>query len=281
MPDRITHSRAARSAALITLLVLSALVSAAAPGPQPDAQTLVRATLDNHLPRTRISLESMTLQPPNGSPRTRKLLIIQRNDAQASRTLLRFLEPARLRGTTLLTINQVDRQGTDQWIHLPELGDVRRIPASGRGNRFAGSDFLFEDLSLEDVTEQSLQFIDVRTINDIEVARIEAVPACDAMSSYARRVLWIELPRRVLLRIDFFRHNRREPIKRYETLQMQEVDGRQLITEAQMIDLESDHRTLLSTEAMDTDRSLPDSLFMPRALTDPRLDQWIPTRPRP
>src|ERR1700692_3946151 len=70
------------------------------------------------------------------------------------KTLVRFTDPPEIRGVTLLSINQpgvTDRQ----WIYTRATQRVRSVPARERSERFAGSDFSYEDIaerSLDDFT---------------------------------------------------------------------------------------------------------------------------------
>src|ERR1700726_2711274 len=62
------------------------------------------------------------------------------------KALVRFTDPPELRGVTLLSINEpglTDRQ----WIYTPATERVRGVAPRERAERFAGSDFTFEDIA--------------------------------------------------------------------------------------------------------------------------------------
>lgn len=61
------------------------------------------------------------------------------------RSLIKFTEPADIRGTGLLIWEQPE--GDDErFLYLPSLGRVRRIAGSEAQESFAGSDFTYEDI---------------------------------------------------------------------------------------------------------------------------------------
>src|SRR5574341_1158535 len=67
-----------------------------------------------------------------------------------TKTMIIFLAPADVRGTGLLTWEQKARED-DQWLYLPASGKERRIAASGKKNKFMGTDFAYEDLRPENL----------------------------------------------------------------------------------------------------------------------------------
>ena len=92
------------------------------------------------------------------------------------KTLVRFTDPPELRGVTLLSINEpgvTDRQ----WIYTPATERVRSVAPRERSERFAGSDFTYEDIaerSLDDFTYQPLPAEDI--IENHKTFKILAVP---------------------------------------------------------------------------------------------------------
>lgn len=107
------------------------------------------------------------------------------------KTLVRFTDPADLRGVTLLSINQPgisDRQ----WIYTPATERVRAVAPRERSERFAGSDFTYEDIaerSLDDFTYQLLPAEDV--IENHKTYKIEATPVSPERSQYKYIYYWV------------------------------------------------------------------------------------------
>src|SRR6188768_1093435 len=69
-----------------------------------------------------------------------------------SKSVLRFVAPAEVKGVALLVVNHPDR-ASDQWMWTPSIGRERRIALQDRSTRFFGTDFSFEDLEERDVDQ--------------------------------------------------------------------------------------------------------------------------------
>jgi hypothetical protein len=107
------------------------------------------------------------------------------------KTLVRFTDPPELRGVTLLSINQpgaADRQ----WIYTPATERVRGVAPRERAERFAGSDFTFEDIAepaLDDFTYQLLPAED--RIENHKTVKIVATPVAPDRSQYKFIYYWV------------------------------------------------------------------------------------------
>src|SRR5262249_40460487 len=107
------------------------------------------------------------------------------------KTLVRFTDPAELRGVELLSINKpglADRQ----WIYTPATEHVRSVAARERSERVAVSDVTYEDIaerSLDDFTYQSLPAEDV--IENHKTYKIIATPASPDRSQYKYIYFWV------------------------------------------------------------------------------------------
>ena len=69
-----------------------------------------------------------------------------------SKSVLRFIAPAEVKGVALLVVNHPDR-ASDQWMWTPAIERDRRIALQDRSTRFFGTDFSFEDLEERDVDQ--------------------------------------------------------------------------------------------------------------------------------
>ena len=69
-----------------------------------------------------------------------------------SKVLLRFRNPAEIRGVGLLIWNN-PQKSADMWLYTPAIARTRRIAHQDRSNRFAGTGFTFEDLEEADISQ--------------------------------------------------------------------------------------------------------------------------------
>ncbi|MEM1144139.1 MAG: outer membrane lipoprotein-sorting protein [Pseudomonadota bacterium] len=84
-----------------------------------------------------------------GKVRERKAVSLRRDFGDERRLILYFTSPSSIRDTAVLTLDKPRDVADDQWLYLPALRKVRRIPSAERGDKFLGTEFSFEDMKLD------------------------------------------------------------------------------------------------------------------------------------
>jgi hypothetical protein len=137
---------------------------------------------------------SMKLINSRGQERNRKVEYYRKTEeGDVDKILMRFLEPADVKGVGLLTLEQIDRDD-DQWLYLPALKKVRRISSSDQTDNFMGTDFTYEDIRSEKLDRHIYNVIGSEILDGHDCYMIEALPADEAQkreSGYSRREIWI------------------------------------------------------------------------------------------
>lgn len=254
-------------------LGLLGLMALLAPAPAlADGQALAQRVYDRPNGRDATSVVTMTLQDRGRAPRHRTMLVY-RLDGRAGEvsTLIRFLEPADIEGTGLLTLDRADG-ASNQWVYLPALDRVRRIDANRKGGRFVNSDYFFEDLRDRKVDQDRHRIIGRETLSGIDLEILESIPVAADNSVYSRRVSWIDPATALPMRIDFFTRDAATPSKRFQVQRRERVQGYWTIMDSLMIDLESGHQTRLLVQSIRYDRRLPARLFTTQALQDESME---------
>ena len=137
------------------------------------------------------SVVSMALQDKGRSPRVRKMLVYRLDKRGGDvASLIRFLEPADIEGTGLLTIDEAGGD-SNQWVYLPALDRVRRIDSGRKGGRFVNSDYFYEDLRDRKVDQDEHRIIGQETVNGVSCQILESVPSERGNSVYGKRVSWL------------------------------------------------------------------------------------------
>ncbi len=98
-----------------------------------------------------------------GRIRNRSLNIIRKNqdDSDGEQLYLTYFKsPADVRKMVFL-VHKTTKQGEDdsRWLYMPSLDLVKRIAAGDKRTSFAGSDFLYEDISGRNLCEDTHEFI--------------------------------------------------------------------------------------------------------------------------
>lgn len=193
--------------------------------------------------------------------RSREMILLTKvGDDDRVRSLVLFTAPADIRGTGLLSVET--GAGDDQKLYLPALRRVQRVSGASRGERFAGSDFTFEDLGSRDPDDYTSRM--VRTSADAFV--VEATPNPGTASAYGKIVLTVDRERYVVRQAEYY-DARGRLVKRLSGSNFEEVaPGVWQAGRLVMEDLENDRQTVLTFARRDTRTPLRDGLFSERQL---------------
>ncbi len=91
---------------------------------------------------------TMIIINSRGDKRVRKIASITKlvNKGITEKKLIRFLSPADVKGTGLLTYDY-KKKDDDMWLFMPALRKSRRIVSSEKSKSFMGSEFSYSDMS--------------------------------------------------------------------------------------------------------------------------------------
>lgn len=103
---------------------------------------------------------TLTIIDSKGRERVRKIASVSKlyDRGETERRLIRFLSPADVKGTGLLTFDY-EKEDDDIWLFMPALRKTRRIVSSEKAKNFMGSEFSYADMTppaLEDFTYKIL-----------------------------------------------------------------------------------------------------------------------------
>lgn len=202
----------------------------------------------------------MTIIDDRGRTRNRVMQTWSKtNDDGLTRSLIRFSEPADIRGLGLLTLETED--GDDQRLYLPALKRVQRIAGSSRQDRFAGSDFSYEDLGTYDPDQ-----FETSLLETTDTAWILEAVTLDADSQYDKLELTVDQQRYVLLAVDYYDRSG-TLVKTLRTDDFTELaPDIWRANQMTMINVRDDRRTELVFRDRDIASDIDDDLFTERQL---------------
>jgi hypothetical protein len=180
-----------------------------------------------------------------------------------SKSTIRFIAPAEVKGVALLIVNHPDR-ASDQWMWTPAIERDRRIAFQDRSTRFFGTDFSFEDLEERDVSQFDFNLLGDDAVEGVKCWRIESRPVAAKSSQYTYSVLWIRQPDYVPARIESFVKD--AAVRRLNYRQVEVLQGIATARELEMTDLRRKSRTLLTLEKIVYNAPVKDSDFTVQAL---------------
>jgi len=186
-----------------------------------------------------------------------------------TKTMIIFLAPADVRGTGLLTWEQKGRED-DQWLYLPASGKERRIAASGKKNKFMGTDFAYEDLRPENLETHTYNLLGSEAIGGVDCYKVEALPSTDqekAESGYSKRIFWIRKDTFYTIKKEFY--NKQGQLEKVSVdEELANVSGSMWrAKKVTMEDLKAKHKTVTLTTERKIDKGVPGSKFTLRELT--------------
>ncbi|MGH7340174.1 MAG: outer membrane lipoprotein-sorting protein [Candidatus Rokuibacteriota bacterium] len=183
--------------------------------------------------------------------------------------LLRFLAPRDVENTGLLTWEARDGDD-DQWLYLPATKKSKRIAASGKKNRFMGTDFTYEDLRAENTAVHAYTLAGEETVEGRACWLIESAPANEreaAATGYSKRRLWVRKDNYTLVKREY--HDKRGRLEKIEGLHghVKVAATAWRATEIVMQDVQNGTKTQLIVEERAVDRGLRDDFFSEAELT--------------
>jgi hypothetical protein len=181
------------------------------------------------------------------------------------KTLVRFTEPVELRGVTLLSINQpgiTDRQ----WIYTPATERVRSVAPRERSERFAGSDFTYEDIaerSLDDFTYQPLPADD--NIENHMTVKILATPVAPERSQYKFIYYWVAQDVPCILHAEMYDQDGRK-VREMHASGLRKESGIWGARKTEMRSILDGTKSVLTIDEVHLNTGLDAAMFTPEAL---------------
>jgi hypothetical protein len=180
-----------------------------------------------------------------------------------SKTIIRFTEPAEVKGVALLVINHSDRS-SDQWMWTPAIGRDRRIAQQDRSTRFFGTDFSFEDLEERDVNQYVYRLTGEEPVDGASCWRIEARPRESKISQYTMNRVWIRKDNLVPAQYESWIKD--QPVRRLHGTDIQNVQGIWTPRTQEMTDLRRHSRTVLRLDKLEYNVGMKEGDFTVLAL---------------
>ena len=217
--------------------------------------------------------QKMVLVNAQGQTKERRIERYTKTDANdLNKILIRFLSPRDVENTALLTW---EWQGgdDDQWLHLPAIGNPKRIGSSGKKNRFMGTDFSYEDLRPESIDSYSYKLIGSEACDGGSCFVVEAVPRTERErqdSGYGRRKFWIRKDNYYSVKREFYdTAGTLEKIERSTGIK-NVVGSVWRAGSIEMEDVKKRTKTILTGEERRINQGLSEQIFTERELTKGR-----------
>ena len=153
-------------------------------------------------------------------------MITKSYDDGTIKRMVKFLDPADVRGTAMLIIDSKNSQD-DMWIYLPALKKTRRIVSTEKGKSFMSSEFSNADMSSGSNSDFRMKHMPESGKAGTWV--IESVPVSDDKADeygFSRKVTYLETGTLKTIKIDFYNFDN-ELFKSIEIKATQPIAGKE------------------------------------------------------
>lgn len=241
-----------------------------AAGQSPDPVQLMRGVQRQATAPDEQVQFAMQLIDASGQSRERTGTIYERLVAPTAldeMRLIRFHSPADIKGSGVLTVEHSDREN-DQWLYLPAYHATRRISPANRGDRYMGTDFLYEDIMREKIEEYRYRTVTEDTIGDVRCLVLEAVAAAEQLAretAYSKKLIWIDPVRELVLRTDYYDRDGRL-FKRLIVTEVEKVANRYRWVGVRVEDSVRRHATVVRYHGRKLGAGVPERYFTEQSL---------------
>lgn len=242
-------------------LLLALMVAAPALAEESALELMRRADKAHTLPYEHTKAR-MVLQEKDGPARERTVESWSVDLPTGTKSRVRFSAPADVAGTGTLTVESSD--GTEeQWLYLPAFKKTRRLGSSDLGDRFVGTDFVYEDMKNRSVEDYAYTMLPAEKLDGQDCYVVESKPKAEKLikeSPYGKTIAWLRKDNLAVVRLRFF-DRKLEPLKQLDAQKLVKVSKTAWrADETTVVDVRRKHRTMISVTSRETTTISDDEL---------------------
>ncbi len=252
------------------------MLAAPAGAEPPDAATIVNRA--NHMAlyqgdtcKGRVHLEITDSQ---GRKRIRDLNTLRKNVGEGDGKqmyMTYFMAPADVRKMVFL-VHKTTEPGKDdsRWLYMPSLDMVKRIAAGDKRTSFAGSDFLYEDISGRSLSEDVHEFIGVE--NGCYV--LKNTPRNPDDVEFTHYVVYVDMNNYLPMKMEYFK-GAETPYRTMEVVRVEKIVSDKTgevyptVTVSKVKNHETGSETVMTFSDVSYDLQVKESVFGERYLRRP------------
>jgi hypothetical protein len=205
---------------------------------------------------TREAVVDMIIFDKKGRERARFFNYWTRFKQDNEKTLIKFFRPTNIKGTALLTYSFGDESEKTQWIYLPAFKSVKQLSSSDKNKSFMGSDFSYSDISGRKLTQDTHRLIKTTPTNYY----IESIPNDLDAASYSK-IRYIVSKDLNLVKKAIFYDKKGNKLKSLTTTKVSEINGVNVVMGSEMINYQTDGKTVLTVVSMTVGYNIKDDFF--------------------
>jgi outer membrane lipoprotein-sorting protein len=200
----------------------------------------------------------MTIMTSSGEERTFLYHTYSKGGGEMS--LMKYLEPSRVKGQTILMLNDAN----DIWTYFPRTKRIRKLASHAKKQKLEGSDFSYEDMGGSDefINEYDAVRLDDEKKDERMCYKLELTRKPESTAGYSRLVIWVDREYMMPLVIDYY-HDGDETLREKQLIcrDIQLIDNIYTPMQYTMYNKLDNTKTTMKIVEIDYDVDLPDDLF--------------------
>ena len=213
----------------------------------------------------------MVLIDKNGKERTRDIKSYAKDFGEDNHRTMFFKSPADVKNTAFLTYDYDNSaKDDDQWLYLPALKKVKRIPSTDKSSSFMGSDFSYFDMTDRDLEDYDFKLLKETQVRGHDAWMIESTPRNQEIideSGYEKTIAIVRKDNYMVVRAINFLINGKK--KYLDVKKIRQESGIWLVDEMTMTTKKGKrtlHKTILTFDNVTLNGAIEDGVFTTRRL---------------
>ncbi len=213
---------------------------------------------------------TMVVTDSQGRTRQRQLTILKLNIQEGGdqKYFVYFHKPNDVKGMSYIVWKHAGKDD-DRWLYLPAMDLVRRIAASDKRTSFAGTTFLYEDISGRSIDLDTHEL----TSNDAAYYTVKNTPSDAALVEFSYYTVKIDKDNFVPMKAEYFDKSGKL-YRTVEALEVKDIQGYPTVIKMKATDLNANSNTITEFSDITYDVGLKDDIFTERFLRTPP-QQWL------
>lgn len=247
----------------IQMIILILLFSQSAFAADLTADQIVEKVNDVMMVDQMKAKIKMTIITTSDQERTFVYTFFSKNGSE--KTLIRYLEPRRVKDQATLMLNNAD----DIWSYFPRTKRVRKLATHAKRQKMQGSDFSYEDMGSGDtfIKDYHSQRLEDEEKDGFDCYKLELTRKKGSDAGYSRLIVWARKNDFLPVVIDYYDDENPDLLSKelvqsnFKTIQNQPTAMNWI-----MYDKQDDTYTKMELLEVDYDVNLDDDMFTERAL---------------
>ncbi len=220
-----------------------------------DANAILKQMDDvMYAPKDQDSKIKLVLIDKNDKEKTREATVLQKG---TDKRLFKFTSPSSQAGISFLSLPD-----DIMYLYLPAFGKERRIASHIKNQKFAGTDFSYDDMEAKPYSDKYIPKL-LNTEDDIYL--LELTPKANIKTDYSKLIVTINKSNYYPAKIEYYDKSGKK-VKELINKGIEKVDGYWVSKEMTMTDLKKNHKTKMIITTVSYDNNLSDDEFTVRKL---------------